>query len=349
MAKFIHFTGIVEDRQDPHQAGRVRVRCLGFHSENKTALPTADLPWAQPLLPTTASGISGLGTSPTFLVNGTWVFGFFRDGETMQQPVVLGTLPGKPTEYSSRWYDKAFYDGQGIYPKYIGESDMNRLATGQPSLVNEIRNATSISNVATADFDATTAADDSEIKQSDTTTFSQPSSGYNATYPYNKVYETEAGHIQEFDDTPGAERIHTRHKTGTSLEWLANGDQVNLIKKDNHQYTIGHDYHYIEGNSDITIDGRHKVYINKSGAENNHYDIQIGAKANINIQVDDGDVNLVTRTGKVNVNAGGDYNLKVGGNYTLTVDGSHAETIAGQRTETVTGDNTKTGKTINLN
>ena len=273
MAKFIHFTGIVEDRQDPHQAGRVRVRCLGFHSENKTALPTADLPWAQPLLPTTASGISGLGTSPTFLVNGTWVFGFFRDGETMQQPVVLGTLPGKPTEYSSRWYDKAFYDGQGIYPKYIGESDMNRLATGQPSLVNEIRNATSISNVATADFvgsPATTAADDSEIKQSDTTTFSQPSSGYNATYPYNKVYETEAGHIQEFDDTPGAERIHTRHKTGTSLEWLANGDQVNLIKKDNHQYTIGHDYHYIEGNSDITIDGRHKVYINKSGAENTH-------------------------------------------------------------------------------
>ena len=240
MAKFIHFTGIVEDRQDPHKAGRVRVRCLGFHSENKTALPTADLPWAQPLLPTTASGISGLGTSPTFLVNGTWVFGFFRDGETMQQPVVLGTLPGKPTEYSSRWYDKAFYDGQGIYPKYIGESDMNRLATGQPSLVNKIRNATSISNVATADFvgsPETTAADDSEIKQSDTTTFSQPSSGYNATYPYNKVYETEAGHIQEFDDTPGAERIHTRHKTGTSLEWLANGDQVNLIKKDKHRHS----------------------------------------------------------------------------------------------------------------
>tara|TARA_B100001123_G_scaffold101743_1_gene117585 strand:- start:690 stop:1784 length:1095 start_codon:yes stop_codon:yes gene_type:complete len=364
MAKFIHFTGIVEDRQDPHQAGRVRVRCLGFHSENKTALPTADLPWAQPLLPTTASGISGLGTSPTFLVNGTWVFGFFRDGETMQQPVVLGTLPGKPTEYSSRWYDKAFYDGQGIYPKYIGESDMNRLATNEigykdglpyaknPHLSLVIRDAVSISNVATADFvgsPETTAADDSEIKQSDTTTFSQPSNNAISTYPYNKVYETESGHIQEFDDTPTRERIHTRHKTGTSLEWLANGDQVNLIKKDNHQYTIGHDYHYIEGNSDITIDGRHKVYINKSGAENNHYDIQIGAKANINIQVDDGDVNLVTRTGKVNVNAGGDYNLKVGGNYTLTVDGSHAETIAGQRTETVTGDNTKTGKTINLN
>ena len=59
MAKFIHFTGIVEDRNDPSKVGRVRVRCLGYHSENKTALPTADLPWAQPLLPTTQSGIKG--------------------------------------------------------------------------------------------------------------------------------------------------------------------------------------------------------------------------------------------------------------------------------------------------
>ena len=358
MAQFIHFTGIVEDRHDPHKAGRVRVRCLGFHSENKTALPTADLPWAQPLLPTTASGISGLGTTPTFLVNGTWVFGFFRDGETMQQPVVLGTLPGKPTEYSSRWYDKAFYDSAGVYPKYIGESDMNRLAAPvydeelihtNPHLANEIRTATAVSNVATADFDATTAADNSIIKQSDTDTFSQPSSGWSAKYPYNKVYETESGHIQEFDDTNGAERIHTRHKTGTSLEWLADGDQINLVKKDNHQYITRNDYHYIEGSSDITIDGRHKVYINKSASLDNHYDIQVGANANLNIQVDSGDVNVVTRIGKVNVNAGGDYNLKVGGNYTLSVDGSHSETIAGQRTETVTGDNTKTGKTINLN
>ena len=116
MAKFIHFTGIVEDRNDPSKVGRVRVRCLGYHSDNKTALPTADLPWAQPLLPTTQSGISGLGQSPTFLVNGTWVFGYFRDGEECQQPVVLGVLPGRPTEYSSRFYDKAFYDGDNIYP-----------------------------------------------------------------------------------------------------------------------------------------------------------------------------------------------------------------------------------------
>jgi hypothetical protein len=168
-------------------------------------------------------------------------------------------------------------------------------------------------------------------------------------YPYNKVTETESGHILEFDDTPNAERIHLRHSVGNSLEWTNNGDQINLVKGDDHTYTIGHNYHYIEGSSDITIDGHHKIYINKSATLNNHYDIQVGPGASLNIQVDTGDVNVVTRVGKVNVNSGGDYNLKVGGNYTLTVDGSHSETIAGTRTETVTGDNTKTGKTINLN
>ena len=31
---FIWFVGVVEDRNDPDQLGRVRVRCLGFHTED---------------------------------------------------------------------------------------------------------------------------------------------------------------------------------------------------------------------------------------------------------------------------------------------------------------------------
>ncbi len=228
MNKFYTFTGVVEDRHDPEKLGRVRVRCFGLHSESKTDIPTEDLPWAQPLLPVTQSGISGLGVSPTFLVNGTWVFGYFRDGESYQQPVILGTLPGRPSEYSSRYASSAFYDGNNIYPKYIDEPDTNRLATGAPSLVNMIRSDTEIKAVATADFDAQTAADGSAIAGSDTTTFDQPANTYAAQYPYNKVTETESGHILEFDDTPNAKRIHLRHATGNSIEWTDNGNQINL-------------------------------------------------------------------------------------------------------------------------
>ena len=67
---FIWFVGVVEDRTDPKHLGRVRVRCLGYHTENKIDLPTADLPWAMPMLPITSSGISGIGQTPLGLVEG---------------------------------------------------------------------------------------------------------------------------------------------------------------------------------------------------------------------------------------------------------------------------------------
>jgi len=97
---FLWFVGVVEDRADPQYVGRVRVRALGHHTSDKVILPTSDLPWAQVVLPVTSAGISGLGQTPLGLVEGSWVFGYFRDGEYRQEPLVLGSLPGKPSELS---------------------------------------------------------------------------------------------------------------------------------------------------------------------------------------------------------------------------------------------------------
>ena len=63
----------------------------------------------------------------------------------------------------------------------------------------------------------------------------------------------------------------------------------------------------------------------------------MGSGANVNIQVDKGDVNLVTVDGKINMNSGGDFNLKVGGNYTLAVDGNITES-AKQQTTNIDGE-----------
>ena len=43
---FHWFVGVVESREDPSQIGRVQVRVLGHHTDNKTSIPTSDLPWA---------------------------------------------------------------------------------------------------------------------------------------------------------------------------------------------------------------------------------------------------------------------------------------------------------------
>lgn len=84
--------GIVEDRDDPLQMGRVRVRIFGYHSANLNEVPTNGLPWASILLPTTNASNSGIGHSPTGMVLGTRVVGYFIDGKEGQQPIIFGVL-----------------------------------------------------------------------------------------------------------------------------------------------------------------------------------------------------------------------------------------------------------------
>ena len=349
---FIWFNGVVEDRQDPQKLGRLRVRCVGIHTDNKDDLPTSDLPWSQLIHPITSSGISGLGHSPGFIVEGTWVFGYFRDGYAMQEPMVIGTLPGKPVELAET--SKGFYDPNGVYPKYKDEVDTNRLATNDsnnPHLGLELRKLTRKTGVPTADFDAVPVEEhiSTAIEASDSDTWNQPEIPYAAVYPFNHVFESESGHVMEIDDTKDNERLFTQHRTGTSQEIDKDGNQVNIIKGDHYNIVSGKRQAVIEGNADITIGGRHKIYINKDGQTNNHYDIQVGPNASVNIQVDKGDMNVVLKDGKLNTNVAGDYNMKIGGNMNLDVRGNKTETVSGSKTSNTTGNVIHRGARIDLN
>ena len=349
---FIWFNGVVEDRMDPTYTGRVRVRCLGIHTHDKEVLPTKDLPWAQCILPVTSPGISGLGQSPSFLVEGSWVFGYFRDGVSCLEPVIIGTVPGLPVEGANT--EIGFYDPNGKFPRpgNIFEPDVSRLAVNlQEAIGDDIE--TSDANphlhllnrqyarlfnlgIPTADFNWAINASYGVIVASDGDTWDQPKTAYKAKYPFNHVFESESGHISEWDDTDGAERIYQSHRTGTSYEIDPVGTIVVLNKNEKYEITSASNYQYIGGHSDVTIEGRHKIYINKSGLPFNNYDIQIGPNANVNIQCDKGNINLVTIDGNINVNSGGDYNLKVKGNYISRVEGSKIETIEGFKTSNTT-------------
>jgi len=92
--------GVCEARNDPAMMGRIRVRIFGYHSPDRTEIPTETLPWASIMLPTTASGMSGVMSTASGIIEGTWVIGFFRDGPSAQDPVVIGVLMGMS---SPRW------------------------------------------------------------------------------------------------------------------------------------------------------------------------------------------------------------------------------------------------------
>ena len=320
---FQWFVGVVEDRSDPKTLGRLRVRCLGYHTEGLDKLPTADLPWAHVMNPITSATMSGLGQTPLGAVEGTWVVGFFQDGADAQQPIIIGTLPGVPSELPDIGTKRGFMDTGGNYPKYT-ETDVNRLAVNSKSEASgnkeatednphstlTLRRADRTTDIGRADFnevDLTVAIDGTLLTLSgdDGTAFDEPTTPYNAKYPYNHVHESESGHLREVDDTPGAERIHERHANGTGYEIHPNGTKVTRVKQDNYTLTTGDDFAHIKGNSSVTTDGGVRVFVNADGAtEDGHYTIEIGNNANVNIQVNKGNVNVVTSEGDINLKSG---------------------------------------------
>ena len=319
---FQWFVGVVEDRADPKTLGRLRVRCLGYHTEDLIKLPTKDLPWSHVMNPITSATVSGLGQSPLGAVEGSWVVGFFQDGSDAQQPIIIGTLPGVPSELPTQGNNKGFQDEVNAnYPKYK-ETDVNRLAVGDddnPHATLTIRKEDRTKAIGRADFDPIELGRANTVNRliegDDGTNFSEPETPYNAEYPHNHVYESEGGHVREIDDTPGAERIHERHATGTGYELHPNGDKVTRVKKDNYDLIYGQQYTHIRGNQSTTTNGGVKVFVNAAGAGGRdaltqyHYTIQVGKNANVNIQVDKGDVNVVTTDGDINLKSGKDIVL----------------------------------------
>lgn len=88
-----------------------------------------------------------------------------------------------------------------------------------------------------------------------TYSWTEPESAFASKYPYNNVTQTESGHFQEWDDTPGAERIRTQHRSGSFTEIQPNGTEVHKVIGDNYEITAGNNYVKVKGICNITIEG----------------------------------------------------------------------------------------------
>ena len=363
---FQWFVGVVEDRADPKHLGRLRVRCLGYHTEDLGKLETKDLPWAHVMNPITSATVSGVGQSPLGCVEGSWVVGFFTDGKDAQLPCIIGTLPGVPSTLPVKDAVKGFQDySNANYPKYK-ETDVNRLAVNKKDVVAgkelesnphntlTIRRADRDLAIGVAQIDGVYDGVAQIPTDLDITSWDEPAIPYNATYPRNHVYETEGGHIKEFDDTPGSERIHERHTSGSSFEIGPSGTKVTRVKKDNYELITNDNYLHIQGISRHTIDKGLRIRVNSKGEAGNNYNIEVGQGSNVNIEVNGGNINLTTLgsgedAGDININATRNLNMQVGGDMNVNVIGKAIENIAKTKDEFVVGNNTKTGKKIDLN
>ena len=305
--QMVWFQGVVEDRNDPLQLGRVKVRCVGYHTEKKQDLPTEDLPWAHPVQPITSAGVSGIGTTPLGPVEGTWVVGFFRDGMSAQNPVIFGTL-GALRAPSDLRPGEGFQDPNGNYPLDEGPNaatDTNSLARGAGGVPVETR----LNNL-----DGMLAADP-DIPYS-FVPVGEPPPRYAAQYPFNHVKFTESGHVEEFDDTPGAERIHTYHRAGTFEEIHPDGSKVIKVVGDEYELYLGKKFVHITGNTNILIGP------SEGEATENIGNLTLYVKGDADIQVD-GDADL--EVGKnLRANVSRQVEINSGQNMSFVAEGNIA-------------------------
>ena len=303
------FIGEVKSISDPIRMGRVKVRIFGVHADDEQLMPDDKLPWAQVLAPVTEGGTPNqgnfLGIQPT-----ARVFGVFLDGTNSQMPLVLGSIP-----HSEKWVSKG-----GIQSHVT--TDINA-----QSLTNEEQDGY-VQDDAEA-FDETIVKHevfDHETKKQETEGIDEPlqTNVRKNVYPNNKVKRTTSGHVIEIDDTPGAERLHVVHKTGTSIEIQPSGDVVT---------------HHKNGLRTVVGDDRLKVTGNVEWVVNGNLDISV--LQNINL-MSEGNLQVIT-TGRQDYHSHGNMSHFSKGQHTLAsetaiLSGTTKADIRGARVDLATND-----------
>lgn len=185
-----------------------------------------------------------------------------------------------------------FRDPNKKYPLYEKEQDTSRLARNSniKETIIQKRDDNRVQGVAGANNQPT---------------WDEPESSYAAAYPFNHVYQSESGHVMEFDDTEGAERIHQYHKAGTYTEIDRNGRQVTRIVGDGYEIIDRNGFLYVAGNCSITVGGNCNIY----------------AQSDLNIQAD-GDT-VINSNNDVTWNVAGSMDLSVAESFRL-----HAKSIS---------------------
>ena len=214
-----------------------------------------------------------------------------------------GTVIPSPSASESKF---GFRDPNGKYPlgNLLNEPDTNRLARGVfKGTIVEVKDGLRVLQIPTANG----------------ASWSQPEAPFGGQYPYNKVMETESGHVMEWDDTPGNERITQFHRAGTFSDIDADGTRVDYIVGDNYTVMSKNGFLYVWGACNLTVGGQVNILCQSDA----NIKVEGNAEAIFGANLDLGVAQ------NLNMAVGSDFSLKVGGNLDIDVGGSASAAVKG--------------------
>jgi len=269
---FKWFVARISNIMDPEYLGRVQIRVLhdqtGELGKKKSThgVVNEDLLWAWPLSGIQSSSlnwrklteenagleefntpdwIDAVGISPTGIAVGTYVFGFYLDAFEENIPIIFGT-----------------YHKMSIYPEPPSDDPnvTSMLQLEEPEEPKFHSDVAALARGFAIDEEGNRSSGQTLPKKYESGEIvTEPFTAYDVTYPYNLTYTTKSGHAIELDDTPGHERIHVWHKSGSYEE--INEDGRRVVKTVNDSYNIVNKNHneYIQGNWNLEIKGHAKI------------------------------------------------------------------------------------------
>jgi hypothetical protein len=347
------YIGVVEDRNDPLKMGRVRVRVINVHSEDRRVdVPIESLPWSYVMQP---ANVSTSGATVSQLVEGTWVVVMYMD-PNLQDPLVIGSIPS--TDEQRPNYEIGFSDPFGVNPRWTGsgekaDSNVSLVAdedrwqehpTYETRADNRVTDVPRAKKYAVPTVSATTP--DSEFERS---TFDELDlrGSQSSQYPYNSIREFEAGMLEEYDSTTDNTRVTESHQSGSYREILHDGTTTVKIVGDGYSLTLRDQNMYVQGDLNVTVEGnmRHMV--------EGDYTLEVGGSMftyvdkNRETKINGSDVKEITVDESTNilekrsVHVTGDQRVLIDGNETRVVGKKSDTSIKGDHSQTVLANSTR--------
>lgn len=295
---FVWWTGIVEGRRDPLKLGRIQVRCFGWHTEYRKddkkgkdgsygTVDCEDLLWAQPIL--SANWYQNTQVPK----EGEMVIGFFIDGEDAQHPFYLGVIPSIPSkEFFDTKINREKNKPKDLNSGFVdpGESYDGASVLDRPIPIHAIDDKTKEARPtiypAKEDLDKPTTSRLSRNEDLENTPIIMSSARANgleygnSQYPYNSSLASESGHYFDIDDTPGGERVMLLHRSGSFIEFSANG-HVRIFATNN-----------------LILMANNTVYV-----ESCNKNVSITARAGISEVANTGNISETARAGSISEEA----------------------------------------------
>jgi len=325
-----NYRGIVEDNEDPLGSGRVKVRILGIHSPDGTLTPIEHLPWAEPCLSLYYSGGQNLEcksakSTNRYTPDNSSFTPLPRDTKDYQETFVdtimkndgTGGFFTVPRKGSMVW---VFFEAENHNrPHYWGAAPKRADWIKQrKKTINDVKRK---------------IIEIDEMRSRFT-----PNIGYHqgsgctssaavrtpTNQPRMKVQSLdniENFHISSFTsiggvtyiivNKDGLERTYIIHK-GYMEYTDENGQRKVLVGQTNNQ---GNDFeHLIANNYELHVDGDFKIFTNQSCFIQVEGDAQINVRQNVGVVSREGDIDLVSTKGNVNIEAGNNINIHAKGN-----------------------------------